>query len=109
YFDSLHTAYASAVQDTDRSDILLKLATALEDGDTATAMSYAQQSLYYAERAHDARRAARYELFAAHEYSNSGMYDSARSRLGRAVRNAETLGDSGMLANAYSQLGWNDL
>jgi signal transduction histidine kinase/DNA-binding NarL/FixJ family response regulator/HPt (histidine-containing phosphotransfer) domain-containing protein len=109
FFDSLHTAYAAATQDTDRSDILLKLATSLADADTATAMSYAQQSLYYAERARDARRAARYELFAAHQFSNAGMYDSARGRLERAVHNAETLGDSTMLANAYSQLGWNDL
>jgi len=87
----------------------MKLATALEDVDTATAMSYALQSLNYAERAHDARRAARFELFAAHEFSNAGMYDSARGRLERAVRNAEKLGDSAMLANAFSQLGWNDL
>ena len=48
YFDSLHAAYAYATQDTEKSDILLKLATALEDADTATAMSYATQSFDYA-------------------------------------------------------------
>jgi signal transduction histidine kinase/DNA-binding NarL/FixJ family response regulator/HPt (histidine-containing phosphotransfer) domain-containing protein len=109
YYDSLHSAYAFATQDTDRSDLLLKLATSLEDADTATAMSYALQSYQYAQKAHDERRAARFELFLAHALSNTGLYDSARSKLLHAVHSAGTLADSDMLAKAYSQLGWNDL
>ncbi len=109
YYDSLHSAYAFATQDTDRSDILLKLATAIGDADTATAMSYATQSYQYAEKAGDNRRVASIELFEAHQFSNSGLYDSARARLLHIVGMAESLKDSAILARAYSQLGWNDL
>jgi len=109
YFDSLHSAYAYATQDTDRSDILLELATALENEDTATAMSYATQSLEYAEKARDPHRIARFELFQAHLYSNAGEYDNARATLQEAVSSAERIGDSDLLAQAYSLLGWNDL
>ena len=109
YYDSLHAAYAFATQDTERSDILLKLATALEDADTVTAMSYAIQSYDYAEKAGDNRRVANVELFEAHQFSNSGHYDSARTKLLHIVSMAEKLQDSSILARAYSQLGWNDL
>ncbi len=110
YYDSLHAAYAFATQDTDRSDILLKLATALEDVDTATAMSYAIQAYDYAEKAGDERRvASAQELFEAHQFSNNGLYDSARAKLLHIVSMAEKLQDSSILAGAYSQLGWNDL
>ena len=109
YYDSLHAAYAFATQDTERSDILLKLATALEDADTATAMSYAIQAYDYAEKAEDNRRIAAIELFEAHQFSNNGLYDSARSKLLHIVSMAEKLQDSSILARAYSQLGWNDL
>ncbi len=109
YFDSLHAAYAYASEDTDKSDILLKLATALEDADTATALSYAVQSRDYAVKAHDGRRTARYDLFVARLYSNSGLYDSARARLNYALKAAQSLKDSDLLTRAYNQLGWNDL
>ncbi len=109
YFDSLHSAYAFASQDTDRSDILLKLAYALEDADTATAMSYATQAYDYAQKAGDDRRRANVELFVAHQFSSTGLYDSARAELLHIVTIAEQLPDSGILAKAYSQLGWNDL
>jgi signal transduction histidine kinase/DNA-binding NarL/FixJ family response regulator/HPt (histidine-containing phosphotransfer) domain-containing protein/Tfp pilus assembly protein PilF len=109
YFDSLHSAYAFATQDTERSDLLLKLATALADADTATAMSYALQSYDYAKKAGDDRRVANVELFEAHQFSSTGLYDSARARLLHIVRTAESLKDSTILAQAYSQLGWNDL
>ncbi|HZK76721.1 MAG TPA: ATP-binding protein [Candidatus Kapabacteria bacterium] len=109
YFDSLHAAYAFATQDTERSDILLQLATALEDADTATAMSYAIQSYEFAEKAGDAHRAARFALFQAHLFSNAGAYDSARARLLETVSTAQLIQDSNLLAQAYSQLGWNDL
>src|ERR1700722_17927319 len=89
YYDSLHAAYAFATQDTDRSDILLKLATALEDVDTATAMSYATQSYDFAEKAGDNRRVASVELFEAHQFSNTGLYDSARAKLLHTVTMAE--------------------
>jgi signal transduction histidine kinase/DNA-binding NarL/FixJ family response regulator len=109
YYDSLHAAYAFATQDTERSDILLKLATALEDADTATAMSYATQAYDYAEKAEDNRRVAVIELFEAHQFSNNGLYDNARAKLLHIVSMAEKLQDSSILARAYSQLGWNDL
>jgi signal transduction histidine kinase/DNA-binding response OmpR family regulator/HPt (histidine-containing phosphotransfer) domain-containing protein len=109
YFDSLHSAYAFATQDTDRSDILLELATALENEDTATAMSYATQSFEYAEKANDPHRIARFELFKAHLYSNAGEYDNARAVLLQAVSSGTRNGDSDLLAQAYSLLGWNDL
>jgi signal transduction histidine kinase/DNA-binding NarL/FixJ family response regulator/HPt (histidine-containing phosphotransfer) domain-containing protein len=109
YFDSLHTAYAYATQDTERSDILLQLATAIEDADTATAMSYATQSYQFAEKAGDSHRAARFQLFVAKLYSNAGEYDRAGAQLLQTIKTAESIGDSELLAQAYSQLGWNDL
>ncbi len=109
YFDSLHAAYAYATQDTEKSDILFKLATALQDADTATAMSYAAQSYAYAVQAHDAQRIARYQLFTAQMLSNAGDYTAARARLSQTVHTAERQADSETLARAYSQLGWNDL
>ncbi|MHB8392409.1 MAG: ATP-binding protein [Acidobacteriaceae bacterium] len=109
YFDSLHTAYAYATQDTEKSDILFKLARALQDADTATAMSYATQSYNYALAAHDAPRMARYNLFVAQMLSNAGNYTGARALLIKTVRAADKRQDSGTLARAYSQLGWNDL
>jgi signal transduction histidine kinase/DNA-binding NarL/FixJ family response regulator len=109
YYDSLHSAYAFATQDTEKSDILMKLATALEDADTATAMSYAIQSYDLAQKAGDKLRAAQFELFQAHQFSNTGLYDSARAKLLHTVSTAESLEDSELLARAYSQLGWNDL
>src|SRR5581483_10214727 len=81
----------------------------LEDADTATAMSYALEAHMLAEHAHDARRAARFSLFQAREYSNAGLYDSARVKLLETVHTAEVLKDSELLQKAYSQLGWNDL
>ncbi len=108
-FDSLHAAFAFATQDTTRSDILGKLAGALEDIDTATAMSYATQSMHFAEAAHDSRRIARFDLFLAHRYSNAGLYDSARSRLLDALKHAEELNDSTIMATVFSQLGRNDM
>ena len=108
-FDSLHAAFAFATQDTTRSDILGKLAGALEDIDTATAMSYATQSMHFAEAAHDNRRIARFDLFLAHRYSNAGLYDSARARLLDALHNAQELGDSTIMETVFSQLGRNDM
>ena len=109
YFDSLHAAYAYASTDTDRSDILMKLANSLEDADTATAMSYAMQAYQLAEKAGDKKREARFDLFQAHAFSSKGLYDSARTNLLALVTVAEALPDSELLAQAYSQLGWNDL
>ncbi len=109
YFDSLHAAYAYATQDTERSDILFQLATALEDADTATAMSYAVQSYEFAEKAGDGHRETRFALLQAHIYSNAGEYGEARTKLLQTVSTAKHIGDSDLLAQAYSQLGWNDL
>ncbi|HEY3876187.1 MAG TPA: hypothetical protein VGM92_11980, partial [Candidatus Kapabacteria bacterium] len=109
YYDSLHAAYAFATQDTDRADILMKLAVALEDADTSTAMSYATESYQLAKKAGDRRRMARFDLFEAHEFSSEGIYDSSRSELQRLVTVAQSLPDSELLSQAYSQLGWNDL
>ena len=109
YFDSLHSAFAYATQDTEKSDIMLKLATALEDEDTATAMSYAQQAYSYAEKAQDKRRIGQYQIFIAHLLSNAGQYDSSKAHLLRTLRFAKQIEDPDLTAQVYSQLGWNDL